>query len=342
MSFTLPPGSPVDGPVSRLVVNGPVDMTVDDQSSSDQDEDMSDVLSPVLSCLPWLCPPLDGGFCVPVSYGGVPCAFLEYIADATCMLAVDADSPSVAEDVFNLLAWTDPDVLVNLRGSFSFVRYSDFRPYRLQFFHFASCRVVQAPFPPFTQLTWTGANISHPYVSYETGEDAVCSIHHPFTHPLFWDDILTVLTSSSQLESLVLDSLFYQWMAGTVVSTPPFPLLVELELSFRDDSSMAEFVSRINAPALASLGIVFTTAEDMKCLSAKYMLVALVNWNACPMLKKIVVHGASLTIVWNLITSRRNTGYAELEVIVVFDPEGGRNTTVEGWITACRIHLIVT
>ncbi|KAJ7029486.1 hypothetical protein C8F04DRAFT_1187699 [Mycena alexandri] len=219
----------------------------------------------------------EGRGCKPVTYGGVLCSFEAYVEDASrllsismyrCLqLSVEGDAPYLVEEVFDSLLWPTPTRLIRVETTFRFPHYDEFRPYSVQFFTFASFPPIGPSFRHFSQLSWIGCDVPVPTVTFDVGENTSCILLHPRDHPLIWDEIITVLTSSMLVSTLTLDGLDYKFTPGWVACTPPFTSLQTLVLVFRGNLSMAYAVSRINAPCLETLKVVFIDSRDVECLS---------------------------------------------------------------------------
>ncbi|KAJ7927371.1 hypothetical protein B0H13DRAFT_1861368 [Mycena leptocephala] len=58
------------------------------------------------------------------------------------------------------------------------------------------------------------------------------------------------------------------------------------------------------------------------------------NWNACPRLERLLVHDVSLSDLRALMLSRRDRGYQQLQYVMVCQPTGGWDATVDAWFQA--------
>lgn len=57
-----------------------------------------------------------------------------------------------------------------------------------------------------------------------------------------------------------------------------------------------------------------------------------VNWHACPALSTVLVHGVSISSLKRLVVNREAEGYKQLARIVISDPAGGWDDTMDNWL----------
>ncbi|KAJ7734601.1 hypothetical protein B0H16DRAFT_1467454 [Mycena metata] len=210
-------------------------------------------------------------------YAGLQCSFNDYVVDSAHFLSLDmgrcvelfveTDSPRLLETVLDCLFWTKPTFLRTIQTTYRMASYHHFRLYGIQFFNFSSFPAISAPFRAYTHLTWLGASVSAPTVTFHTDNDAHCEVLHPHGRPLVWDEFMVVLTSSMVVSDLILDCLDYVPTPGRITCSPPLYSLRTLILVFHGNPAMASAVSRFNIPGLDTLKVVFVDPGDVDCLS---------------------------------------------------------------------------
>ncbi|KAJ7119962.1 hypothetical protein C8R43DRAFT_960032 [Mycena crocata] len=217
----------------------------------------------------------------PLSIGsdGNQCAFDVYAEDAVEVLSQDldrcvqldivADTPHILGQVLDPLRWTSPDVLRRLLVSFSIGSFEDFMPTAISTFSFGTLPPFGPPFPPFTTLTWSSADVSTPTITYTMHGQSACSIAQPHERPVSWDDLFPVISHSSDLHTLDVDgiSMDYLPLRLPVASFPILSLRI-LKLTLRGDESLAFLISRLNLPALHYFRVVLADDRDVRCLTS--------------------------------------------------------------------------
>ncbi|KAJ7017613.1 hypothetical protein C8F04DRAFT_1332960 [Mycena alexandri] len=206
------------------------------------------------------------------SYGGRPCTFIDYVADAAkCLgnqmrrcsfLTVNADDKGLMGIIFKTIQWTNPQKLRAVDNTFSVRQYSDFRPDRMHRFKFSAGQ----PFRPFTALSWVGIAALAPAISYHSSDfTARCSIFHPRFQPISSHDFLEIVAASTHLAELTLDGLTFAQSDTSFWSEVLYSIRV-LSIAFRGDRTMASGVARLNVPALEHVILVLESRHDLASL----------------------------------------------------------------------------
>ncbi|KAJ7734596.1 hypothetical protein B0H16DRAFT_1767097 [Mycena metata] len=202
-----------------------------------------------------------------------PCSLLSYVEDAAYSLArvmehctrlfVAAEDHSCVSALFGCIDLVEPELLEAVDVRFALDRYSEFRPFGIQHYKFASIPLMGHPFQPVTDILWTGYSGNTPSVSYHSSEfSSTCSIRQPHTRPLRWGDIFEVLSDSTHLDHLTLDGLSFIPNGQSTWSQPLYSIRV-LHLAFRGDRTMALALARLNMPALEVVTITLETTTDV-------------------------------------------------------------------------------
>ncbi|KAJ6481344.1 hypothetical protein C8R47DRAFT_1218506 [Mycena vitilis] len=192
-------------------------------------------------------------------------------------LSIVADAPALLNDILFFVEGTRPEMLRRIDVRFGVGDYSHVRPPVLHDFSFLDLPPMGAPFRPCTSVSWTAGVGYNPSVSYITAEIASCAITHPLSELVQWVDVISVLTTFPLVETLVLSGLSFNYRPGTLTCSPPLHALTLLDVSFRGDDSMAQLVSRLNAPALRVLKLVVTCTRDVQCICSCPALLATID-----------------------------------------------------------------
>ncbi|KAJ7611884.1 hypothetical protein DFH06DRAFT_1345275 [Mycena polygramma] len=213
-------------------------------------------------------------------------AILASQIDRCVSLTITTDSPELLTETLLFLDGSHAVILQSMVVKFGLHNYSYMRPHALHDFHFRELPPLGSPFRPFESLAWTVGPIHNPTVTYTTSERASCTLVHPAALLITWAEVVAVLASSLRLSTLLLDGLFLDYEPGTLTCTPPLSALRVLDVAFRGMDSMAQLVTRLNAPALRTLRISVTATADIQCLCACAALLSnideLVLIGSCP------------------------------------------------------------
>jgi hypothetical protein len=310
--------------------------------------------------------------------------------DRCTSLVVEVESHELLEDILLSLTDTAPLHLNAFVVSFGIKDYAHFRPFGVQEFKWSTPIPLGQPFPAFNTLSWTTASVTSPTVTFLA---YTCSVVHPSSRPVVWDDVTSAIGSSPQLQTLILDGLHFDFRPGAITCSRPMSSVRNLEVAFRGDHHMGYMVSRLNLPAVQSLKFIITTFGDIHCMCTCAALLSQVtqltlegfcrsgpdvhsifslmryvseldlrgvgnlffsaladasrrpryptgpNWNACPSLKRLLVHGIALAELRSLVLTRRASEYVELEYVMVSAPRGGRDVSVISWFRSEGIEL---
>ncbi|KAJ7677843.1 hypothetical protein DFH06DRAFT_1316638 [Mycena polygramma] len=198
--------------------------------------------------------------------------------DRCVSLSITADSVGLLNEILFFIEDTRPVLLKSMDVVFGIPNYSHLRPPALQDFSFIELPPLGLPFRPPTSISWMSAEASNPGVTlYAESETASCSIVNPSAQHIDWFDVISVLTSSPVIDTLILDGLMFDHRPGTLTCSPPLHSLVSLDVTFRGSDSMAQLVTRLNAPSLRVLTVNVTSTHDVQCLCSCPALLATVE-----------------------------------------------------------------
>ncbi|KAJ7112264.1 hypothetical protein C8R44DRAFT_741954 [Mycena epipterygia] len=121
-------------------------------------------------------------------------------------------------------------------------------------------------FAPFSALKFKSSHVCHPSISFVAAGYTTVTIKHPRWSALPWIDFLSVLTTSTHLSSLTLDTLEIRHMPTDLLISVPFPNVRYLDLKFGGLTCMAAAIKRLNLPLLEVLAYRYATNTDVACL----------------------------------------------------------------------------
>ncbi|KAJ7448106.1 hypothetical protein FB451DRAFT_1533295 [Mycena latifolia] len=348
----------------------------------------------------------DGRSNTPLSSENVPCLFRDFVVDAAELLRdemyrcaelrICADTASLVDEILSVIEPSSPLLLRAILLSFRLSTYSDFHPWTMRDYRFASCPPLGDPFPPATALSWAFEPIQFPTVNYSHYNAASCWVIHPSDRPATWLEAMTVLTSSQRVGYLFLDGIVFHTTPSRIQCSPAFYSLRVLDLTFRGSTTMAALVSCLNIPSLGTLKVNLLEPTDVSCLTRcgailstvkelvligacppgqdYYTLFSMLhrvvrldlrltsnvffnsfaytsrldppssgpNWNACPDLRRLLLHGISLAQIRAVLLQRQDVGFAQVEYVMAGNPSGGWDVTTDSWFQSQSIELVTS
>ncbi|KAJ7187198.1 hypothetical protein C8R46DRAFT_1207162 [Mycena filopes] len=233
----------------------------------------------------------------PTTHLDAACTPKEYVRDAIhvlgvdldrcAVLAIEADSADLLLEVLDGLQWSEVVYMHGILVRFRVSRYTAFCPVYLPDFRFSSVPPIGDIFPPISSLKWVASAVSDLVVSFSTTETEASSlVLHPVGRPIAWSDVLHLLFYSPELETLYLDGLVLEPMAGYTAPSAPLAALRNLDLNFRDLPGVAVIVTRLNAPSLRVVTARLSTVADFKslfsCSAVLATITKLIVVGRCP------------------------------------------------------------
>ncbi|KAJ7261637.1 hypothetical protein C8J57DRAFT_1514157 [Mycena rebaudengoi] len=142
-----------------------------------------------------------------------------------------------------------------------------FHPPCLTAFAFPQPPSFGQPFRPLVDLSITVAQVLLPVFTHVSSLHPFSLVQLPPGFRLQWQDLLRLLTQSTHIHTLLLNSVHIcNRDPSSMIGAPPIPV-ERLDIAFGGLRSMAEVVAHIPFPRLTTLRVRFVELDDIHCLA---------------------------------------------------------------------------
>ncbi|KAJ7255608.1 hypothetical protein C8J57DRAFT_1517904 [Mycena rebaudengoi] len=181
-------------------------------------------------------------------------------------LAIEVQDVEVLAVVLANFEHCDSDILEAFSMRFGTTTYADFDNPISTEFSFLGWPAYGETVEEFNTLVISRCHSDYPSISRVAGLRHILRIYQPSSLLMDWETVMTVVTSSSTVQTVVLDGLLVDASVYSPLVMSPLTSITTLDLTFCTSRSMAQLLAVMRFPSIRALKVTLDCCEDLELL----------------------------------------------------------------------------